>query len=275
MFTLLVNGFVMKHYLSMIIIASFLVSCAGKTAPQPEDPEMMYKKAQEAYDNEEYARAAKLFSKLEQEFPYSKHTKEGLLKTAYAQFETEEYEEAASTTKRFLELYPGAQNTDYALHLLSLCYYNRISDARRDLATANEAKKYFRELIGRYPESEYAMDARIKLDFVNNQIAAKDMLVGRFYLEQDQIPAAINRFKNVVRKHQTTDHVKEALFRLTESYLILGLQEPAHKAALLLGHNYPDSPWYHDAYALMKETNPNFVKQDLSEEDEKSFWDIF
>ena len=267
----------MKHwqYFSSIILASFLISCAGKKEQKIENPEIMYKQAQEAYANEEYAKAATLFSKLEQEFPYSKHTKDGLLKTAYSHFEVEEYEVAATTTKRFLELYPGSKNSDYALHLLSLCYYNRISDARRDLATALEAKKYFRELIGRYPDSEYAVDARIKLDFVNNQIAAKDMLVGRFYLEQDQIPAAINRFKNIVRRHQTTDHVKEALYRLTESYLILGLQDPAHKAALLLGHNYPDSPWYHDAYALMKQTNPNFAAVELSEEDEKSFWDIF
>jgi outer membrane protein assembly factor BamD len=236
--------------------------------------EELYSEAVKEYDKKNYDDAAKKFSTLEKEFPFSKFTKDGLLKTAYSQYETEEYESASATLQRYLDLYPGSDKSDYALYLLSMCYYNQISDPRRDQEVSLTAQKYLNELINRYPESDYSVDGKIKLDFVNNQIAAKEMIVGRFYLKNDQLHAAINRFKEVVKNHQTTVHVKEALYRLTESYLTLGLVKPAYRAASLLGHNYPDSEWYHRAYALMKEHDPQFIpNKPASDEEEKSWFD--
>ncbi|MEM6603098.1 MAG: outer membrane protein assembly factor BamD [Pseudomonadota bacterium] len=260
---------------SLFLFIVLLAGCSSTADEKPQTPDEIYDQAQAAYEKGAYKDAAELFTTLEQEFPYSKHTKDGLLKTAYAQFETEDYEEAAMTAERYLELYPGAKNSDYALHLIAMSHYNRISDPRRDQSFAEQSRKYLRELIGRYPASEYAIDARIKLDFVNDQLAAKEMQVGRFYLSQDQVPAAINRFKVVVRKHQTTVHVQEALYRLVEGYLILGLDAPARKAAILLGHNYPDSQWYHDAYKIMSQVQPEFAPGEITEQEEKSLWDFF
>lgn len=259
---------------SVLCFMTLLVACSGDDKKKAENPDILYNEAQNAYEKKDYEKASDLFKELETEFPYSKHTKDGLLKTAHAQFEEGEFEKSAETIKRYIDLYPGAANTDYALYLLSMSYYNRISDPRRDQNVVIDAKKYLQELIGRYPDSEYSVDAQIKLDFVVNQLAAKDMQIGRFYLRQEQVPAAINRFKNVVKNYQTTAHIQEALYRLTEGYLILGLQEPAYKAATLLGYNYPDSPWYHDAYKLMQKVDPNF-KGTATKQEAEGFWDYF
>ena len=266
----------LRHFCkySMLWCVTLIVACSTDDKTKAENPDILYNEAQKAYEEKNYEKAADLFKELETEFPYSRHTKDGLLKTAHAQFEEEEFEKSSETIKRYIDLYPGAANTDYALYLLSMSYYNRISDPRRDQSVAIDAKKYLQELIGRYPDSEYATDGQIKLDFVVNQLAAKDMQIGRFYLKQEQVPAAINRFKNVVKNYQTTTHIQEALYRLTESYLILGLNDPAYKAATLLGYNYPDSQWYHDAYALMQKIDPNF-KGTATKEEAEGFWDYF
>ncbi len=257
---------------STMLLCSFVVAC-GSDKPEVTQPaDVLYKTAIESYEKKDYEQAADDFKKLEKEYPFSRFTKDGLLKTAFAQYESNEYDDAITTLKRYMELYPGASNSDYTLYLLSMCYYNQITDPRRDHAISLTAQKYLNELINRYPNSEHSVDGRIKLDFVNNQIAAKEMIVGRFYLNNDQYPAAINRFKYVVKYHQTTVHVKEALYRLVESYLSLGLVKPAYQVAALLGYNYPDSKWYHLAYNLIRENDPNYVAEKPKSDAEAQSW---
>lgn len=249
-----------------------LVACSTDKAKDIPPADVLYKQALDAYNKQDYEGATENFKLLEKEYPFSKFTKDGLLKTAFGQYETAEYEEAATTVKRYMDLYPGASDTDYALYLLAMSYYNQITDPRRDHETALTAQKYLNELLNRYPNSPHSVDGRIKLDFVNNQIAAKEMIIGRFYLNEDQYPAAINRFKYVVKYHDTTIHVKEALYRLVESYLILGLTKPAYQAAALLGYNYPDSKWYHLAYELIIKNNPNYVEQKPKSKAQATSW---
>jgi outer membrane protein assembly factor BamD len=256
----------------MITLCALVTAC-GSDKPEPVLPaEDIYNQAIKAYDKKEYEQASIDFKKLEKEYPFSKFTKDGLLKTAYSQYEISEYDDAAAALKRYMDLYPGASNTDYALYLLAMCYYNQITDPRRDHAISLTTQKYLNELLNRYPDSEHSVDGRIKLDFVNNQIAAKEMIIGRFYLNSDQYPAAISRFKYVIKHHQTTLHVKEALYRLVESYLSLGLTKPAYQAASLLGYNYPDSKWYHLAYDLMIKNDPTYVPEKPKSEQEALSW---
>ncbi len=256
-----------------IILGVLLTACGSLDTPEKQQPaDILYKKAIESYEKKEYEQAADDFKVLEKEYPFSKFTKDGLLKTAYAHYESNHYDDATTTLKRYMELYPGASNSDYALYLLSMSYYNQITDPRRDQEISLTAQKYLTELINLYPDSEYTVDARIKLDFVNNQIAAKEMIIGRFYLNNEQYPAAINRFKYVIKHHQTTTHVKEALYRLVESYLSLGLAKPAYQVAALLGYNYPDSKWYHLAYTLIRENDPEYVPEKPKSDAEADSW---
>jgi outer membrane protein assembly factor BamD len=263
-------------YFSLVSFSSiivFLSACSSNDGDsKAKSSEELYQKALESYKKQDFEQATEEFKKLETEFPFSRHTKDGLLKTAYAQFKINEYDDAASTLKRYLEVYPGADNSDYVLYLLSMCYYNQIIDPSRDHSISLSAKKYLTELLNRYPNSKHSVDGQIKLDFVNSQIAAKEMIIGRFYLESDQYPAAINRFKYVVKHYQTTIHIKEALHRLVESYLLLGLTKPAYQVAALLGHNYPDSKWYHASYKLIRETDPNFQPEKPTSKDQADSW---
>jgi len=256
-------------------IGSFLLlsACGSKEVDMAsQSSDVLYQKALEAYEKKDYEQATEDFKMLEKEFPFSRFTKDGLLKTAYAQYETNQYDDAGNTLRRYMELYPGSADSDYALYLLAMCYYNQIIDPRRDHSISLTAKKYLTELLNRYPNSEHSVDGRIKLDFVNNQIAAKEMIVGRFYLNNDQYPAAINRFKYVVKHHQTTIHIKEALHRLVESYLLLGLVKPAYQAAALLGYNYPESKWYHASYKLIRKTDPNYEPEKPKSDQEAQSW---
>lgn len=258
----------------IIMLGAFLTACSSDTPEVQQPADVLYKQAKESYDKKDYEQAADDFKKLEKEYPFSRFTKDGLLKTAYAEYESQQYDDAITTLKRYTELYPGASNSDYVLYLLSMSYYNQITDPRRDQTISLTAQKYLTELISRYPESEYSVDGRIKLDFVNNQIAAKEMIIGRFYLENNQYPAAINRFKYVVKYHQTTVHVKEALYRLVESYLSLGLVKPAYQVAALLGYNYPESKWYHLTYDLIRANDPDYIpEKPKSDAEAQSWWE--
>lgn len=262
-----------KTSLIAYIFLFLVVSCAGnEEAEKTLSSKELYQKANQAYANKNYDAATASFKQLEKEYPFSRYTKESLLKTANAQFEIGEYDDAANTLKRYMELYPGAADSDFALYKIGMCSYHQIIDPRRDHSLSLTAKKYFTELLNRYPNSQYATDAQIHLDYVHNQIAAKEMIIGRFYLNNDQYPAAINRFKYVIKHHQTTTHVKEALHRLVESYLLLGLVQPAYHAAALLGHNYPDSKWYHQSYALMQKHDPAYQTQKATSEAEAQSW---
>jgi len=262
-------------YLATIIVSLLIASCSTNAENDaPESPESLYKQATDAYEKKDYDAATEAFKQLEKEYPFSRFTKDSLIKTADAQFATGEYTDAINTFNRYMELYPGAPNSDYVLYQLGMSYYHQIIDPRRDHSISLMAKKHFIELLNRYPNSQYGVDGKIRLDFVNNQIAAKEMIVGRFYLKNDQYPAAINRFKYVVKHHQTTIHIKEALHRLVESYLLLGLTKPAYQAAALLGYNYPESRWYHATYKLMQKNDPHYEPQKPESKAElQSWWD--
>ncbi len=196
-------------------------------------------------------KAAKLFDEVERQHPYSSWATKAQLMSAYAYYKANEYDDAIGAIDRYIELHPASPDVPYAYYLKGLCYYERISDIHRDQEMTEKAKQVFSELANRYPDSEYARDAMLKVDLCNDHLAGKEMVVGRYYLRGGFYLAAINRFKTVVNQYQTTTHVPEALLRLTEAYTALGIDEEARRTAAVLGYNYPQTDWYADAYALV------------------------
>ena len=196
--------------------------------------------------------AAKKFSDLDKQFPYSDYSRKGLLMTTYAQYQGGNYGDAIQSAHRYTALYPNSPDAPYAMYMEAMSYYSQIPDISRDQDQAQKALDLFQQISTRYPQSEYADDSKFKIQVTRDQLAGKEMSVGRFYLERRNYTAAINRFRNVVGKYQTTRHTEEALARLTEAYLALGITNEAQTAAAVLGHNYPDSQWYKDSFALLK-----------------------
>ena len=196
--------------------------------------------------------AAKKFTDLEKQHPFSQWSKKGLLMTTFAQYKGAEYDDAIASANRYYNLYPSSPDAPYALYLAGMSYYNQIPDISRDQERAGKAVVLFKQLVEKYPKSEYAEDAKFKIQVTSDQLAGKEMSVGRYYLNRRQYAAAINRFRDVLGKYQRTRHTEEALMRLTEAYLGLGIPGEAQTAAAILGHNFPDSPWYKDAYARLQ-----------------------
>jgi len=170
---------------------------------------------------------------------------------AYAHYEGNDYAEAIADADRFIQLYPGNPAAAYAHYIKAICYFEQIVDVGRDQAATAQALDALRTVVQRYPATEYAQDARLKIDMVNDQLAGKEMTVGRYYLRQGDTLAAVNRFKTVVDRYQTTTHAPEALYRLVEAYLTLGLLDEAKRNGSVLGYNYPGDAWYNDAYKLL------------------------
>jgi outer membrane protein assembly factor BamD len=196
--------------------------------------------------------AAKKFTDLAKDYPYSDWSKKGLLMTAYSQYSSGQYDSAEQSAERYAKLYPDSPDAPYAVYLAASSYYSQIPDISRDQERAEKALAKFAEVVQKYPNSEYVDDSKYKIQVTRDQLAGKEMSVGRFYLSRRNYVAAINRFRNVLANYQTTRHSEEALYRLTEAYLGLGVTNEAQTAAAILGHNYPDSQWYKDAYALLK-----------------------
>ncbi len=196
--------------------------------------------------------AAKKFGDLDKQYPFSDYSRKGLLMTTYAQYQGGSYDDAIQSAGRYYTLYPDSPDAPYALYMEAMSYYNQIPDISRDQNQSEKALDLFNQIVTKYPQSEYASDARFKIQVTRDQIAGKEMSVGRFYLQRHNYVAAINRFRNVIGKYQTTRHTEEALARLTEAYLALGITNEAQTAAAVLGHNYPDSQWYKDSFALLK-----------------------
>jgi outer membrane protein assembly factor BamD len=215
-------------------------------------PEQMYNDGLSRIKNRDFPGAAKKFSDLEKQYPGSEWGRKGLIMTAYSNYEGQQYEDAITASRRYLRAHPATKDAAYAQYLMAMSNYNQIPDVTRDQDRAEKAIAALQELVDRYPKSEYVADAKAKIAVAKDQLAAKEMEVGRFYLTQRNYTAAINRFRNVVAKYQTTRHVEEALERLTEGYLALGIAGEAQTAAAVLGHNFPDSPWYKDAFALLQ-----------------------
>ncbi|MFL6733715.1 MAG: outer membrane protein assembly factor BamD [Sphingomicrobium sp.] len=235
--------------------------CAGKkvkgdTAYIARDVNTLYALAKSRMDAGRYEEAAKMFDEVERQHPYSVWARRAQLMSAFSYYLAQKYPDAVSSAQRFLTIHPGNKEAPYAHYLVAMSYYQQIPDVERDQRATQQALDAFNELIRRYPDSRYAADARLKLDLLNDHLAGKEMEVGRFYQRSGNWLAAVNRFRTVVDKYETTSHAPEALERLVESYLALGIPEEAQKAAAVLGRNYPSSTWYKHSYELIQRHTP-------------------
>lgn len=239
-----------------------LSACAGNKAKSDtqyvaRDVSTLYNSAKYRLDRGQYKLAAALFDEVERQHPYSPWARRAQLMSAFSYYMNRDYTEAISAAQRFLAIHPGNRDAAYAFYLIAISYYEQIADVTRDQKITQQARDSLGELIRRFPQSRYAADARLKLDLVNDHLAGKEMEIGRFYQRRGQWLAATIRFRNVVESYQTTTHAPEALERLVESYLALGITEEAKKAAAVLGANYPGSKWYEHAYKLIREHAPD------------------
>lgn len=248
------------RYLMIFGLVFALAACGSDdkaAAPKPPDsPEKLYNDARNLVDDGDYKEAVKAFAEVERQHPYSELSVHAQVMSGYISYKTDDYDTAITTLERFVKLNPNHESTPYAYYLIALCYYEQISDVGRDQKMTEQALQALREVVRRFPETEYARDAKIKLDLTIDHLAGKEMQVGRYYLVRDDYLAAINRFRFVVENYQTTSHVPEALHRLVEAYLKLGVKDEAQRYAAVLGHNFPDSIWYRDSYRLMTGENP-------------------
>lgn len=222
---------------------------------QDPAPGVLYKRGIEALGQHDFDKSVKSFNRLEKAYPYSQYQRKGLIMAAYSQYVAKKFDDSIGTAKRYIGLYPNSPDTPYVMYLEGMAYYDQISDVNHDLSNAEKSIEVFNDLLQKYPGSEYAGDAKYKISVARDQLAGKEMTVGRYYLEAHQYTAAINRFRTVLAKYQTTRHSEEALERLTEAYLAMGLPQEAQTAAAVLGHNYPESPWYKEAYARLKNSS--------------------
>ncbi len=247
--------------LALSALAVSLSACGGKklkgdTSYIARDVNTLYGLAKERLDDRDYAQSAKLFDEVERQHPYSVWARRAQMMSAFSYYMAQQYPEAISSAQRFLTIHPGNKDAAYASYLVAMSYYQQIEDVTRDQKISQQASDSFNELIRRYPQSRYASDARLKLDLLNDHLAGKEMEVGRFYQRSGRWLAAATRFRTVIDKYQTSSHTPEALERLVETYLNLGMPDEAKKAAAVLGRNYPGSKWYQRSYDLIQRNAP-------------------
>jgi outer membrane protein assembly factor BamD len=244
----------------VIVLAIALGGCSllrpkkkSDTTYADQPVEQLYSVGAARLDGHRWNEAVTYFKEVERQHPYSEWSRRAILMEAYAHYQANDYEAAIADANRFVELYPGNGSAAYAYYLKAECYFEEILDVGRDQAATEQAANAMREVSRRFPRSEYAADARLKIDMISDQLAGKEMTIGRYYLRNGDTLAAIGRFKTVIAKYQTTSHTPEALERLVEAYLTLGLVEEAKRNAAVLGFNYPGDYWYQAAYTLMTE----------------------
>lgn len=241
---------------AFLVTLAMLAGCGGGTVSRdaPLDSlsaEEIYQRAELELEKEDEEEAARYFSEVERLYPYSDWAKRALIMQAFAYHRDRDYESARSAAQRYLDFYPMEEDAAYAQYLLALSYYDQIDDVGRDQGLTFQALQALRAVIENYPDSEYARSAVLKFDLAFDHLAAKEMEIGRYYLKRKHYPAAINRFRVVVEEFQTTTHTPEALHRLVEAYLSLGLEDEARTAGAILGYNYRSTEWYQDSYALL------------------------
>ena len=212
----------------------------------------LYNKAIGEMRDGNYTKAAKGFEEVERQYPYSAWARRAILMSAYSRYQVNNYDAAIVSARRFIQLHPGNKDAAYAYYLVGLSYYEQITDVGRDQGLTKKALDAMTEVTRRFPDSKYAADAARKIVLAKDHLAGKEMKIGRYYLRRQSYIAAINRFRTVITKYQTTSHTPEALERLTEAYYALGILSEAQTAAAVLGHNWPQSQWYRDAFALLK-----------------------
>ncbi len=250
-----------KIILAATLGASLLAGCAssnkkGELKYVARDVETLYNLATETLAKKNYKDAGLLFDEVERQHPYSVWARRAQLMSAYSYYQGNKYDDAINAAQRFLSLHPGNKDAPYAYYLIAVSQYEQISDVRRDQKTTEKALNALQELVRRYPNSDYAADARLKLDLTRDHLAGKEMEIGRWYEQRHEYLAAITRFRRVIDDYNTTSHTAEALHRLVESYLALGLREEAKKSAAVLGYNYPGSKWYERSFALINKIEP-------------------
>lgn len=212
----------------------------------------LYNRAADTFAAGKFKDAVKQFEEVERQHPYDELAKKAQIMAGYSAYRGSEYDEAIVILERFVKLYPGNERAAYAYYLRALSYYDRITDIGRDQKMTEDAREALRDVVSRFPGTDYERDARIKLDLTEDHLAGKEMHIGRYYQERDEYLAAINRFRHVIEHFQTTSHTPEALHRLVECYLRLGVKAEAKKYASVLGYNYPGSQWYEYSYKMMK-----------------------
>jgi outer membrane protein assembly factor BamD len=246
---------VVTLFAPVLIGCDTLSSFWGTKDEQFEEPaDKLYNEGLYLLNNKRDLRtAAKRFEEVDRQHPYSDWARRSLIMSAYTYYQAGMYEESVNASRRYIQLHPGSPDAAYAQYLIGSCFFDQIRDVTRDQDRTERAMQAFDEVVRKYPTSEYAVSAKRKIDVGRDQLAAREMMVGRYYMERRDYTGAINRFKIVVTRYQTTRHVEEALLRLTEAYLSLGIIGEAQTSAAVLGHNFPDSRWYKDAYVLVQQ----------------------
>jgi outer membrane protein assembly factor BamD len=244
-----------------------LSACASETPIPPAEKtvEELYTDANDLMSAKDYKEAARQFQEVERQHPYSVWATRAQLMSAFAEYQDMDYDAAISSLDQYIQLHPSNESIPYAFYLRALCDYERIADVRRDQGYAKRSLEGLQNIIRRFPETSYARDAALKIALINDHLAGAEMEVGRNYLKQKLYTAAIGRFRTVVEKYQTTSHVPEALHRLVECYIALGIEREAKATAAVLGHNFPGEKWYEDSYNLL-------VKNDMAPEPSDESW---
>lgn len=262
-----------------VALAVYMAGCASLTGERREKlayierpAELIYNEGFESMEKRDYDRAKLFFQEVERQHPFSKWARRAMLMTAYADYSAANYEESVATAQRFISLHPGNESTPYAYYLIAMNYYDQIYDVGRDQETTVNAEAALQQVVRRYPDSDYARDARLKLELTHDHLAGKEMSIGRFYLRENQQLAAIGRFKNVVRNYDTTSQTEEALHRLVESYVSLGIISEARLVGSVLGYNYPSSEWYEESYELLADLGVD-LNAEVAKPRERGYWD--
>lgn len=267
-----------RHLCFAVLCMATLSACSifggnrkEKLAYVERPAETIYNEGFDRMERQDWDRAKLFFEEVERQHPFSKWARRSMLMTAYAHYRSAEYEEAIATSQRFISLHPGNESTPYAYYLIALSYYDQIYDVGRDQETTVNAEAALQQVVRRYPDSDYARDSRLKLELTHDHLAGKEMAIGRFYLKDNQQLAAIQRFKNVVRDYETTSQVEEALHRIVEAYVSLGILEEAKLAGSVLGYNYPESEWYADSYELLARFGVD-LKAEVKAPRDRNYW---
>lgn len=246
-----------------------LTACAGEDDEElayVEKPvEELYNAAVDKLEAEDWVEAAKRFDEVERQHPYSSWARRAMLMSSFAYYQANKYDQAILAAERFISLHPGNKDVAYAYYLKAISLYEQIVDVGRDQRNTERALAALNEVSRRFPNTEYGRDAKLKMDLARDHLAGKEMAIGRYYLTRQNYIAAINRFRSVIEKYQTTTHTPEALHRLTECYLAMGLKKEAQASAAVLGYNFPGSEWYENSYALL-------AGQNLAPEKDEGSW---
>lgn len=271
-------GRILRPVIAACIVGIMLGGCSTFGKKQKEKlayverpAETLYNRALNRMDTKRWDEAILFFDEVERQHPFSRWARRSMLMSSFAHYQSGDYDEAIEGAQRFIGLHPGSDSAPYAYYLIAICYYEQIFDVGRDQGTTVQAEAALQQVVRRYPDSDYARDARLKLELTHDHLAGKEMDVGRYYLREGQQLAAIGRFRNVVKKYETTSQVEEALHRLVEAYVSLGLIGEAKQVGSVLGYNYPDSEWYADSYALLSKYGVD-LHEELKVERKRGYW---